>query len=244
MDAVPRKHVVLELGGNAAAVVCADWNTPRDLDFAAHRIATFSNYQAGQSCIAVQRVIVDRTLAEEFLPRLVEAVNALRAGDPHDPKVDVGPMVDEAAARRIEQWIDEATSRGARVLTGGQRTGATMAPTVLVDVPAEAKIWAEEAFGPVLAVSFVDGLDDAFAKVNDSEYGLQAGVFTHDVQVAFRAHAELEVGGVIIGDVPTYRSDQMPYGGVKGSGVGREGVVSAMADLTEERVLVFTDIAL
>jgi acyl-CoA reductase-like NAD-dependent aldehyde dehydrogenase len=243
-DAAPRKHVVLELGGNAAAVVCADWATPQDLDFAAQRIATFSNYQAGQSCIAVQRVIVERAVAEEFLPRLVDAVRALGTGDPHDPAVDVGPMVDEVAARRVEQWIGAASALGARVLVGGTRTGSSVQPTVLVDVPATAAVWTEEVFGPVLAVSVVDGLDEAFTQVNDSAYGLQAGVFTHDVQVAFRAGAELEVGGVIVGDVPSYRADQMPYGGVKGSGVGREGVRSAMDDLTEERVIVLTGLQL
>ena len=241
MDAAPRKHVVLELGGNAAAVVCADWT---DLEGAAARIATFGNYQAGQSCISVQRVIVDRAVADRFLPLLVDAVNALPTGDPHDPDVEVGPLVDEAAAERVEKWIAEATSAGARVLTGGERSGTTIRPAVLADVPADAKVSAEEVFGPVLAVSVTDGVDEAFAQVNDSVYGLQAGVFTHDVQVAFRASAELEVGGVIIGDVPSYRADQMPYGGVKGSGFGREGVRSAMADFTEERVTVLTGIAL
>ncbi|HEY8372269.1 MAG TPA: aldehyde dehydrogenase family protein [Pseudonocardiaceae bacterium] len=241
-DAAPRKHVVLELGGNAAAVVCADWNTDADLDFAAQRIATFSNYQAGQSCIAVQRVIVDRAVADSFVPRLVAAVRGLRTGNPHDPEVEVGPLVDEAAARRVEEWIEEAVGRGATVLTGGTRRGSTIAPTVLTDVPTDTRVWCEEIFGPVLAVSVVDGVDEAFAQVNDSAYGLQAGVFTHDVRVAFRAAAELEVGGVIVGDVPSYRADQMPYGGTKGSGIGREGVRSAMTDLTEERVLVLTGI--
>ncbi|MCP2260165.1 Acyl-CoA reductase [Streptoalloteichus tenebrarius] len=243
-DAVPRKHVVLELGGNAAAVVCADWDSDADLDFAARRIATYSNYQAGQSCIAVQRVVVDRAVADRFVPRLVEAVRGLRTGDPHDPEVVVGPLVDEDAAKRVETWIGEATARGARVLAGGTRTGTVLEPTVLADVPTGSKAWDEEIFGPVLAVSTVDGLDEALALVNDSRYGLQAGVFTHDVRVAFRASAELEVGGVIVGDVPSYRADQMPYGGVKGSGVGREGVRSAMNDLTEERVLVLTGVSL
>ncbi|AHI01501.1 aldehyde dehydrogenase family protein [Kutzneria viridogrisea] len=242
MDSVPRKHVVLELGGNAAAVVAADWNSPEDLDFAAKRIALFANYQAGQSCIAVQRVIVDSAVAQEFLPRLTEAVRALRTGDPHDPEVEVGPVVDEAAAERIESWVGEAVSAGAEVLVGGTREGTSVAPTVLTGVPANAKVWSEEVFGPVLAVSIVDGTDAALAAVNESAYGLQAGLFTHDLQLAFRASAELEVGGLIIGDVPSYRADQMPYGGVKGSGVGREGLRSAMADFTEERVLVLTGI--
>ncbi|MQA12490.1 MAG: aldehyde dehydrogenase family protein [Pseudonocardiaceae bacterium] len=240
-DAAARKHVVLELGGNAAAVVCTDWD---DLDFAAKRIAMFGNYQAGQSCIAVQRVIVDASVAEEFVPKLVDAVRGLRVGDPHDPEVEVGPLVDEAAAERVERWVGEAVDAGARLLAGGSRDGATVAPTVLTDVPRRANVWAEEVFGPVLCVRIVDGVDEAFAAVNDSVYGLQAGLFTRDARLAFRACAELDVGGVIVGDVPSFRADQMPYGGVKGSGVGREGVRSAMTDLTEERVLVFTDVAL
>jgi len=240
-DAAPRKHVVLELGGNAAAVVLRDWPDPEG---AAQRIATFGNYQAGQSFIAVQRVIVDAAIADEFMPALLDAVQEQRTGDPYDRNTDVGPVVDEAAAERIVAWIDEAVGGGAKVLTGGTREGANVAPTLLTDVPADAKAWAEEIFGPVLAVSIVDGVDEAFAAVNESAYGLQAGVFTTDVQIAFHASAELEVGGVIIGDVPSYRADQMPYGGVKGSGVGREGVLSAMHDLTEERVTVFTGIDL
>ena len=240
-DAAARKHVVLELGGNAAAVVLRDWP---DVEGAAQRIATFGNYQAGQSCIAVQRVIVDAAVAEEFVPALTEAVEAQQTGDPYDRNTDVGPVVDEASAERILAWVEEAVAGGARVLTGGTRSGATVAPTLLTDVPADAKAWAEEIFGPVLTVSIVDGVDEAFAAVNASAYGLQAGVFTSDVQLAFHASAELEVGGVIIGDVPSYRADQMPYGGVKGSGVGREGVLSAMNDLTEERVTVFTGVDL
>ncbi|GAB3910375.1 aldehyde dehydrogenase family protein [Kibdelosporangium lantanae] len=241
MDAAPRKHFVLELGGNAAAVVCADWT---DLDYAANRIATFGNYQAGQSCIAVQRVLVDRSISDEFIGKLVDAVRGLRAGDPHDPEVEVGPVVDLAAAERIVEWVEEATSRGAKILVGGGREGTTVHPTVLQDVPRDSRVWAEEVFGPVLAVSVVDGVDEAFDQVNDSAYGLQAGIFTHDVQVATRAGAELEVGGVVVGDVPSFRADQMPYGGVKGSGFGREGVRSAMADLSEERITVLTNVSL
>jgi acyl-CoA reductase-like NAD-dependent aldehyde dehydrogenase len=240
-EAAPRKHVVLELGGNAAAVVCADWP---DLELAAARIATFGNYQAGQSCVAVQRVIVEAAIAEEFLALLLGAVAALRTGDPHDPDVDVGPMVDEAAAARVEEWITEAVDAGATLLAGGKRVGATVEPTVLTGVPAGARVWSEEVFGPVLAVSTVDGLDAALAMVDDSAYGLQAGLFTRDLRAAFHARAVLDVGGLIIGDVPAYRADQMPYGGVKGSGTGREGVRSAMADLTEERVMVLTGIDL
>ncbi|HKS49439.1 MAG TPA: aldehyde dehydrogenase family protein [Amycolatopsis sp.] len=240
-EAAPRKHIVLELGGNAAVVVLADWP---DLPGAAARIATFGNYQAGQSCIAVQRVIVERSVAGEFVPALVDAVRAQRTGDPYDTTVDVGPVVDEAAAKRIVDWISEAVGGGAKVLTGGSREGTTVEPTVLTDVPADAKAWADEIFGPVLAVSIVDDTGAALDAVNASAFGLQAGIFTRDVQLAFRASAELEVGGVIIGDVPSYRADEMPYGGVKGSGVGREGVRSAMRDLTEERVTVFAGIEL
>jgi acyl-CoA reductase-like NAD-dependent aldehyde dehydrogenase len=240
-DAVPRKQVVLELGGNAAAVVCSDWP---DLAFAASRIAVFGNYQAGQSCIAVQRVLVERAVYDSFVPLLLSAVDSLKTGDPHDPSVDVGPMVDLAAADRVEEWINEAVARGASVLTGGKREGTTIAPTVMSDVPLDAKVWAEEVFGPVLAVSIVDDVESALASVNDSAYGLQAGIFTRDVGVAFRARAELDVGGLIVGDVPSYRADQMPYGGLKGSGTGREGVQSAMNDLTEERVMVLTGLEL
>ncbi|GHE24329.1 aldehyde dehydrogenase family protein [Streptomyces thermodiastaticus] len=241
---VPHKHCTLELGGNAAAVVLADWSSDEDLDWAANRIATFSNYQAGQSCISVQRVIADASVHDRLLPRIVAAVEAQNTGDPSDPATDVGPLVSEDAARRVESWVDEAVNAGAKLLTGGKRDGASYAPTVLTDVPAGVALATEEVFGPVLTVQKVNGEAEAFAAVNDSKFGLQAGVFTHDLQTAFRAHRALEVGGVIIGDAPSYRADQMPYGGVKQSGVGREGVRSAMEDYTYERVLVLTGLAL
>ncbi|MET8529374.1 aldehyde dehydrogenase family protein [Micromonospora sp. NPDC005172] len=241
---VPEKHVTLELGGNAAAVLCADWTSADDLGFAAQRIATFANYQAGQSCIAVQRVYVHHALYADFLPRLVAAVRALRTGDPASELTDVGPMVSEDAAHRVETWVSEAVAAGATVEVGGVRSGATYPPTVLTGVPAGAKVVAEEVFGPVLVVTPVADDQAAFAAVNDSAYGLQAGVFTRRLDVAFTAARILEVGGVIVGDVPSYRADQMPYGGVKGSGVGREGLRSAMDDYTEPRVLVLTGIPL
>ncbi|WP_062441584.1 aldehyde dehydrogenase family protein [Herbidospora daliensis] len=240
MDQVPRKHVTLELGGNAAAVVLAD----ADLDWAATRIALFSNYQAGQSCIAVQRVIVDELVADAFEGKLVEAVNALVTGDPADEKTQVGPLVSVEAAERVQAWVDEAVAAGAKVLAGGTRDGATYAPTVLANVRKDAKVVCEEVFGPVLVVQRVNGPDAAFAEVNDSAYGLQAGVFTRSLDLAFRANRELEVGGVIIGDVPSYRADQMPYGGVKDSGVGREGLRSAMNDYSYEKVMVLTGLTL
>ncbi|WP_416481540.1 aldehyde dehydrogenase family protein [Streptomyces sp. CL12] len=244
MDSVPRKHCTLELGGNGAAVVLGDFSSDADLDWAANRIATFSNYQGGQSCISVQRVIVDAPVYDRLLPRIVAAVEAQVTGDPNDPKTDVGPLVSEDAAKRVESWVKEAVEAGAALLTGGDRDGASYAPTVLTDLPSDVTLAREEVFGPVLSVQKVHGEAEAFAAVNDSKYGLQAGVFTHDLQAAFRAHRALEVGGVVIGDVPSYRADQMPYGGAKQSGVGREGVRSAMEDYTYERVLVLTGLAL
>jgi len=237
----PRKHVTLELGGNAAVVVDKAWP---DLAAAAQRVALFSNYQAGQSCIAVQRVLVHSEVYDEFSAALLDAVGKLVTGDPTADGVQVGPVINDAAAERIEQWIAEAKDGGASVLAGGSRDGRTIAPTVLTDVPPDSKIGTEEVFGPVLTLDRFGDIDDAIAKVNTSRFGLQAGVFTNDLQVAFRAHRDLEVGGVIIGDVPSYRADQMPYGGWKESGVGREGLRSAMADLTEERVMVLTGLEL
>jgi acyl-CoA reductase-like NAD-dependent aldehyde dehydrogenase len=242
--AVPHKHTTLELGGNAAAVVLADYCGDAELDWAASRIATFANYQAGQSCISVQRVIADAAIHDRLVEKVVAKVEAQVTGDPYDEATDVGPMVSEDAARRVASWVDDALGRGAKLVTGGVRRGASYAPTVLADLPADAVLATAEAFGPVLTLHRVNGIDEAFAAVNDSRFGLQAGVFTHDLATAFRAHRELEVGGVIIGDVPSYRADQMPYGGVKASGVGREGVAYAMDDYTYERVLVLTGLAL
>lgn len=240
----PDKHVTLELGGNAAALICADWAGDTDLTRAAERIATFGNYQAGQSCIAVQRVYVHEWLLDGFLPRLVEAVERLRTGDPFNEATDVGPLIDIRAAERVQEWVDEAVAAGATAVIGGARDGASYPPTVLTGVPREARVSAEEVFGPVLVVAPVADDVAGFAAINDSAYGLQAGVFTHSLQTAFAAHRALRVGGIVVGDVPAYRADQMPYGGLKGSGVGREGVRSAMDDYTEPRVMVLTDIEL
>lgn len=239
--AVPEKHVTLELGGNAAVVVCEDWS---DTSYAAERIATFATYQAGQSCVGVQRVYVARSRHEELRGAILSAVEALGVGDPADERTGVGPMINEEAAARVETWVQEAVDAGARLLTGGHREGTTYAPTVLEGVPEDARVSCEEVFGPVLLLQPVDSLEEALARVNDSRYGLQAGVFTHDLQTAFRAHRELEVGGVVIGDVPSYRADQMPYGGTKESGQGREGVRYAMSDFTYERVMVLTGLPL
>jgi aldehyde dehydrogenase (NAD+) len=244
MDSVPRKHCTLELGGNAAAVVLADYASDDDLDRAASRIATFSNYQGGQSCISVQRVIADASVYDRLVTKIVAAVEAQVTGDPADEATDVGPLVSEAAAQRVESWVDEAVQKGARLLVGGRREGASYAPTVLADVPEGTAAACEEIFGPVLTLHRAESESAAFDAVNDSKYGLQAGVFTHDLQAAFRAHRALEVGGLIIGDVPSYRADQMPYGGVKLSGTGREGVRYAMDDYTYERVMVLTGLDL
>lgn len=243
-DHVPRKHVTLELGGNAAVIVCADWNSDPDLDHAAARIAALGMGHAGQSCISVQRVIADRTVYERLVERIVAHVETQVLGRPDAADTTVGPMINEEAARRAESWVEEAVAAGASILTGGSRERARLAPTVLIDVPRDARVDREEAFAPVLSVRPVDGLDEAIAAVNDSDFGLQTGVFTHDIAVAFRAHRDLEVGGVIVGDVPSYRAEQMPYGGTKGSGIGREGVRFAMDDLTYDRSLVLSGVVL
>jgi aldehyde dehydrogenase (NAD+) len=231
-ERVPRKHVTLELGGNAAAIVAPDW---QDLEFAAQRIATFAMYQAGQSCISVQRVYVHTDIYDALSEAVVQHVRKL------DVAADVGPLINDTAADRVEAWVREAS---ATVLTGGTREGRVYAPTVLTDVPEDAKVNAEEVFGPVVTLTRVESVEEAFDRVNASRYGLQAGLFTTDVRLAFRAAQRLQVGGVIVGDVPSYRADQMPYGGVKESGVGREGLRAAMEDLTEPRVLVLTGLEL
>ena len=244
MDAVPRKHVTLELGGNAAAIVAADWSSEADLEWAATRIATFANYQAGQSCVSVQRVLAHTSVVDALTDRVVAHVGALKTGRPDDDATDVGPLVDEAAAVRVQEWVDEAVEHGATLLAGGTRDGATVAPTVLSDAHHEAKVVTEEVFGPVMVIEAFDTVDEAFDIVNAGRFGLQTGLFTHDIQLAFRAHRDLEVGGVVIGDVPSYRADQMPYGGTKDSGVGREGLRYAMEDFTYERVLVLSGLDL
>jgi len=206
-DAVPRKHVTLELGGNAAVVIDSDYDSPSDLERAAQRVALFAMFQGGQACISVQRVFALDGIAERFTAALLAAVERLRVGDPADEGVDVGPLIDERAAKRVVSWVAEAVDAGADLLTGGDREGSTVRPTVLTRVPADAKVVAEEIFGPVVVVESVASIDEAFARVNDSRFGLQAGVFSHDLATAFRAARELEVGGVIIGDVPSFRAD-------------------------------------
>jgi acyl-CoA reductase-like NAD-dependent aldehyde dehydrogenase len=240
-DRVPRKHVALELGGNGAVLVCPDWT---DLDFAAQRIATFAMYQAGQSCISVQRVYVHSDVYDALVEKVLSQVRSLRTGDPREDGVDVGPLINEDAASRVESWVSDAVSAGGTLLTGGSRSAATVEPTVLTDVPEDAAVMAEEVFGPVVSLIRVGSVTEGIERINASRFGLQAGVFTRDLPTAFEVSAALRVGGVLVGDVPSFRADQMPYGGVKDSGVGREGPASAMADFTEERVTVLTGLTL
>ena len=231
-----RKKVVLELGGNAACIVDADQEAA--LDAVVDRLVFGAFYQSGQSCISVQRILAHASLYEALKNKLAERARTLVSGDPKDEATFLGPMIDEAAASRLHEWIKEAAARGAKVIAGGGRVGAMLEATVLEDVPHDVSLYAEEAFGPVVVLEHFASFDDALRMANDSDYGLQAGVFTNNLAHAMRAWDELEVGGVILGDVPSFRVDNMPYGGVKGSGVGREGVRWAMADMTEERLLV------
>ncbi len=234
-----RKKVVLELGGNAACIVDAD---QRDqLDFVVERLIFGAFYQSGQSCIGVQRILVQADLYETLAARFVAAAERLVTGDPREEATFVGPMIDVAEAERLQQWIEEAAAGGARLLCGGRRDGAMLEATVLEHVDPSARISRLEAFGPVALLQRYGDFEEALALVNDSDYGLQAGVFTHDLRKAMRAWDVLEVGGVIVGDVPSFRVDNMPYGGVKQSGLGREGVRYAIADMTETRLLVLRD---
>jgi acyl-CoA reductase-like NAD-dependent aldehyde dehydrogenase len=233
------KKVVLELGGNAACIVDADQRGR--LDFVIERLISGSFYQSGQSCIKVQRILVHASLYEEVKQRLVTATQKLKAGDPKDPETFLGPMIEEAAAKRLEGWIDEAKTAGARVLCGGERRGNMLQATVLEDVPDDAKLSCMEAFGPATVLAKFDNFDEALQGVNASDYGLQAGVFTGSLDHAMRAWDTLVEGGVIIGDIPSFRVDNMPYGGVKLSGFGREGVRYAMEDMSETRLLVIRD---
>lgn len=229
-----QKKVVLELGGNAACIVDAG----TDIVDAVERIITGAFYQSGQSCISVQRILVHQSLYEPFKARLVAATRVLKMGDPKHADTFIGPMISEGEAKRLEGWIDDARRGGATLLCGGGRQGAMLEPTLLEHVPKGSSLREGEAFGPVAILSVFEDFDAALREVNDSQFGLQAGVFTRDVYRAQRAWDELHVGGVVIGDVPSWRVDHMPYGGVKNSGLGREGVRWAMEDMTEPRLLI------
>jgi acyl-CoA reductase-like NAD-dependent aldehyde dehydrogenase len=229
-----KKKVILELGGNAAVIVDRD----ADLPDAVERIVFGAFYQSGQSCIGVQRIIAHEEIYADLRARLVEAAQALRCGDPRDESTFLGPLISEVEAERLERWIRAAVAGGARILCGGHRRGAMLDATLLESVPADAEVRCQEAFGPVAVLSSFRDFDAALAEVNDSAFGLQCGVFTRDIYRAHRAWNRLEVGGVIIGDVPSWRVDNMPYGGVKDSGLGREGVRFAIEDMTEQRLMV------
>lgn len=229
-----KKPVVLELGGNAACVVDNDW----DLDDAISRVIIGAFYQSGQSCIGVQRLYVHSDVYDEFKEKLVAKTKALKSGDPKDPETFIGPMISEGEAERLHGWIKDALDRGATLLCGGEREGNMLQASLFENVPADCDLSAEEAFGPVAILEPFDDYDTVLKKVNDSRYGLQAGIFTRDLYKAQKAWDELEVGGVVIGDVPSWRVDHMPYGGVKDSGIGREGIRYALEDMTELRLMV------
>lgn len=229
-----KKPVVLELGGNAACVVDNDW----DLDDAVARVIIGAFYQSGQSCIGVQRLYIHSDVYDAFKEKLLEKTRALKSGDPKDPETFIGPMISEGEAERLHGWIKDALDRGATLLCGGERDGNMLQASLLENVPADCDLSAEEAFGPVAILEPFDDYDAVLKKVNDSRYGLQAGIFTRDLYKAQKAWDELEVGGVVIGDVPSWRVDHMPYGGVKDSGIGREGIRYALEDMTELRLMV------
>jgi acyl-CoA reductase-like NAD-dependent aldehyde dehydrogenase len=236
----PKKHATLELGGNAGVIVHSD----ADLDHAAERVAFGGYYQAGQSCIAVQRVLIHAEAYEDFVSRFVKQVESLKVGDPMDESTDVGPLIDPGALDKVASMVDEAVSQGAEVLIGARRNDPFYAPTVLGNVRRDMKVCREEIFGPVTTVARYETFEEAIEEVNATPYGLQGGVFTRDIERAMLAHREIRVGGVILNDVSAFRADQMPYGGSKESGYGREGLRYAMEEMTEPRIMVISHIPL
>jgi len=231
-----RKHTLLELGGNAGVIIHSD----ADLDLAAARCAAGGFSYAGQSCISVQRILVQRSVFDSFTQKLLAAVAKLHVGDPLDEATDVGPLISTADAERVEGRLRAAVAGGARLLCGGDRDRALLSPAVLTATKPDMAVWCEEIFAPVVAVEAYADLPEAYARINDSRYGLQAGLFTRDLDAAFAAFQQLEVGALLLNDVPTYRADVMPYGGVKDSGIGREGVRYAIEELTDRRTLILT----
>ncbi len=229
-----KKKVVLELGGNAAVIVDED----TDIEDAVARIIVGAFYQSGQSCISVQRIIIHEKIYDQLKEKLVTATRALKAGDPKLEDTFIGPVISDKEADRMESWVKSAVKAGAKLLCGGGRDGNILEATLLEDVPRSEPMYAEEFFGPAAILSKFRNFDDALAEVNDSHFGLQAGVFTRDIYKAHQAWDTLDVGGVVIGDVPSWRVDHMPYGGVKDSGLGREGIRYAIEDMTEIRLLV------
>ena len=229
-----KKKVLLELGGNAGVIVHGD----ADLEYAAGRCVSGGFSYAGQSCISVQRILVERSALGKFTELLLAGVARLKMGDPLDESANLGPMIRESDAIRATQWVEEAVRGGARLLCGGQRKGPLMEPTVLTGTRPDMKVNCQEVFAPVVTVEGYDQFEEALRLINHSPYGLQAGIFTRDIKRLFTTYEELEVGAVIAGDVPTFRIDHMPYGGVKDSGLGREGLRYAIEEMTEPRLLV------
>jgi len=235
-----RKRVLLELGGNAALIIHGDWP---DLDDAALRTAHAAFGFAGQSCISVQRIFVERRIFQSFVWKLVEIAAKMLPGDPASEAIEVGPLVHPAEAERLEAWIKEAVDAGAKLIAGGERKGSVITPAILTATQPGMKIRDEEAFGPVVLIEPYEDFEDALAQVNHSRYGLQAGLLTRDAGRILTAYRELEVGALIVGDTPSWRLDPMPYGGVKDSGLGREGIRSAIEEMTEPRMLVMAGIS-
>jgi acyl-CoA reductase-like NAD-dependent aldehyde dehydrogenase len=233
-DIAGRKKVGLELGGNAAAIVHEDAN----LDFAADRIAAGGFTNAGQVCISVQRVLVHRPVFDRMLEKILSSVKALRIGDPREPSTDIGPMIDQQKAEEAYRKVLEAVRQGARVLTGGTLDGTLFTPTVITDTTPDMRINREEVFAPVISIAPYDTFAEALQMANAGDFGLQVGVFTQNINRVMRAFSTMEVGGVMVNDIPTFRVDQMPYGGVKGSGMGREGPRYAIEEMTELRLMV------
>lgn len=229
-----KKKVTLELGGNAGVIVHND----ADIELASSRCTYGSFILSGQNCISLQRIYLHDDIYDEFLSKFIPKVEALKAGDPADDQTDVGPLIHRDETKRVLSWLKEAETQGAKILTGGQLSGTVIKPTVVADVKPDMKISCEEIFGPVVSIYRYKSIDSALDEVNNSVFGLQAGLFTNDARIIFNAYERLEVGGVIAGDVPTYRIDPMPYGGVKDSGMGREGARFAIEEMTEPKLLV------
>jgi acyl-CoA reductase-like NAD-dependent aldehyde dehydrogenase len=235
-----RKRVLLELGGNAALIVHSDWH---DLDGAAIRTTHAAFGYSGQSCVSVQRVFVQRSIFQTFLWKVVEHTATLVAGNPAEEATEIGPLIRLGEAERIEAWIKEAIAGGAKLVAGGERSGSVVAPAILTGTKPGMKVRDEEAFGPVVVIEPYDDFEQALADVNHSKYGLQAGLLTRDAGRILTAYRELEVGSLIVGDTPSWRLDPMPFGGVKESGLGREGIRSAIEEMTEPRMLVMTGLS-
>jgi acyl-CoA reductase-like NAD-dependent aldehyde dehydrogenase len=232
-----RKRVTLELGGNAAVIV----NDDADLDYALERVVFGGFGYSGQTCISVQRVYVHSKLYDEFARGLRERVEALQVGDPLDEATDVGPLIDAGAAERVEEWVEEAVQGGAEVLTGGEREGSLWRPTVLTNLKDEMRVSCDEVFAPVVGLTPFDDVSEAIDAAGRSEFGLQAGLFTHDMRVVDEAFDRIDVGGLMVNDVSSFRIDHMPYGGVKSSGSGREGLRYAIEEMTEMKLLTFNN---